>query len=178
MTSDRPRSPRDTAEPLRPGQVVRIWPLAGFYGLMWLGLSSVPLSWTVGYTEGWRPPPMPQPVVYGAILLGFLALALRGFRVGVRITDRGVTIRNVLSTRRIRWEEIEGFGIGLPPIFKVDPTCLIYCVNGRVRPVYSLGPPAGALSWTQRAVDRLQATLVERRGGAVPEPVAEPVRPW
>lgn len=155
-------------EPLRTGQVARVWPLAAVYGVLWLVLSVAPLSWTFGATDDWQPPAMPQPVIYGAIAAVFLLLAWRAFRIGVRVGDRGITIRNVTFSRRIAWEDIESFDLGLAPRFALDVTCLVRCADGTVRAVYALGQPVGIDRWTKRAVARLNATLEERRRTAAP----------
>lgn len=157
-----------TAEPLRSRQVARVWPLAAFYGLSWCVWLGLALNWTVGASEGWQPPSMPQPVIYGAIACVFLILAVRGFRIGVRVGEQGIAIRNVTSTRRIGWDEIERFEFGVPPRFAFEATCLVRRTDGTVRAAYSLGPPAGIDRWTHRAIARLNATLEERRRQSPP----------
>lgn len=161
--------------PLRTGEVARVWPLAGVYGVLWLMLALVPLSWAFGVTDHWHPPAMPQPVIYGVIALVFLLLTWRAFSIGVRVTAQGVTIRNVTFSRRVPWSEIERFEEGNADRWPGQFTCLVRRRDGSTVVAACLGPPLDVDRWTKRAIARLNATLEERRretatASAAPEP--------
>jgi hypothetical protein len=50
--------------------------------------------------------------VYAAICAPFVVLSIRTMRIGVFTSDAGVTVRGVLRTWKLRWDEIAAFEWG------------------------------------------------------------------
>jgi len=114
-------------------------------------------------------------VVYAALCLPWLALAVRMLRIGVVLGEEGVAIRNVLRTRRLRWDEIERFEMGHWGGF---PTGVARLRAGSWVRASALNPPAELQPWQNplilRLLDGLNAELERARAAGLAGPPREP----
>jgi len=79
--------------------------------------------------------------VHPAFALGcipWLMLAYLTFRIGIFPSSEGVLVRNVLRSRRIRWDEIERFDWGTWSGFPIGG---VYLRDGRFVRAFALNPP-------------------------------------
>jgi Bacterial PH domain len=113
-----------------------------------------------------------QRAIYAALAVAFLVLAVRTMRVGVITGPNGVTVRGVLSTRRLRWDEIERFEWGRWRGFGDYPVGVVRRRDGSAVTVLALNPPFEFVKGTDRRVPRLLEELNELLGRArgIPAP--------
>jgi hypothetical protein len=121
-------------------------------GLLWL-TPVVVLTPFVGLsTEG---------LIYLAICLPFLALSIRTMRIGVFTRPDGVTVRGVLRTWRLRWDEIAAFEWGT---WGGWPCGTVRRVDGSRVVVFALNPPLGSDDRVDVLLAGLNAELAARPG--------------
>lgn len=131
-------------------------------GLALSGVSLVSIARVIASEE----PVATVPAVAFFVLVWALALVYFGrvYRAGVVATPAGIVVRNVTHTRRLAWEEVEGFRLAAEPwypaICRIDlrdgGRVLAYGVQGRA--VSGAGKRAAG-----GQVDALNARLVEHR---------------
>jgi hypothetical protein len=149
--------------------IAAIWMLpAAFFGVFALDLSP----------DG-VPVPEGQRVIYGAIALFFLVLAVRTWRIGVFTRPDGVIVRNVLWTHRLRWEEIAAFAWGFWRGPGAYPCGVVRREDGRDITAFALNPPL-ELTVAQDArvpelLDELNEVLARARGWPHPPDADAPV---
>lgn len=113
-------------------------------------------------------------IVYGALCLPWLALAVRTLRIGVVVGEEGVTVRNVLRTRRVRWEDIDCFELGKWGGFPIGAARLH---DGRAVRAAALNPPAylgpEPEPGISRLIGELNAELDRARAAGLAGPAPE-----
>lgn len=125
--------------------------------------------------------PAGQRAIYAALAVVFLVLAVRTMRVGVLTGPDGVTVRGVLSTRRLRWDEIERFELGRWRGWGDYPCGVVRRADGSQLTVFALNPPfelaAGESREVPDALEALNAQLAVARGWSAPPPSGAPPDP-
>jgi hypothetical protein len=113
-----------------------------------------------------------QRVVYAAIALVSAALAARTARIGVVTAPDGVTVRGVVRSWRLRWEEIERFEWGRWRGWGSFPCGVVRRADGSQVTVFALNPPWEIPPGRSRAVPNALAELNEQLATARgwPEP--------
>ena len=81
-------------------------------GLLWLTPVAVLGPFALDLSPDGVPVPVEHRLLYLAICAPFLALSLRTMRIGLFTEPDGVTVRGVLRTRQIPWDQIAGFEWG------------------------------------------------------------------
>lgn len=114
--------------------------------------------------------PAGQRLVYLAICLPFVALAVRTMRTGVFTSDAGVTVRGVLWTWKLRWDEIAAFEWGVWGGWGTFPCGTVRRTDGSRIVVVALNPPLGDHDRVDRLLDALSAELAARRGSRSSDP--------
>jgi hypothetical protein len=113
--------------------------------------------------------------------VAFLVLAVRTMRVGVLTGPDGVTVRGVLSTRRLRRDEIERFEWGRWRGWGNYPCGVVRRADGSQLTVFALNPPfefaAGESRAVPDALEALNTQLAEARGWRPPPPSGAPPDP-
>jgi hypothetical protein len=129
--------------------------------------------------------PAGQRAVYGSLAAAFLVLAVRTLRIGVATGPCGVTVRGVLRTWTVPWEEVERFAWGAwrgPGGWSCG---VVRRRDGSSITVFALNPPFELRPGEDRTVpdllEALNARLAAARGwseppdsGAPPDPRAAP----
>src|SRR5690348_150113 len=109
----------------------------------------IPLLYLMGFVlfaalaiaPGWEvPPSTAERVVYALLSLPFLVLAVRTFRIAVITDAAGVRVRGVMRTRRIGWDDVDGFVMGSWGGF---PCGAVRRRDGSEVIAFALNPPAG-----------------------------------
>ena len=107
-------------------------------GLLWLTPVAVLGPFVLDLIPDGVPVPVEHRLLYLAICAPFLVLSLRTMRIGLFTEPDGVTVRGVLRTHHIPWDQIAGFewgkwgGFDLPMVRRTDGTCVvIYALNRR-----------------------------------------------
>jgi hypothetical protein len=97
----------------------------------------------------------------GLAVVGLVALVLlrRLRRVGVETSAEGLIVRNLLSTRRLAWEEVDGFEEGRRRGFT---TAAVRTRSGRRHGLSGVGDPGPA---ARRILRALEAELAAARRG-------------
>jgi hypothetical protein len=134
-----------------------------------------------GYFALDRGTPAGQRAIYAALAVAFLVLAVRTMRVGVLTRRDGVTVRGVLSTRRLHWDEIERFEWGRWRGWGDYPCGVVRRADGSQLTVFALNPPfefaAGESRAVPEALEALNAQLAAERGWSAPPPSGAPPDP-
>ena len=107
-----------------------------------------------------------QPV-YLAICAPFVALSVRTMQIGVFTRPDGVTVRGVLRTWKLRWDEIAAFEWGT---WGGWPCGVVRRTDGSRIVVFALNPPYGGTGGVDRLLDALNAELAARRGSRSSDP--------
>jgi hypothetical protein len=105
--------------------------------------------------------------IYAAICVPFLALSIRTMRIGVFTRPEGVTVRGVLRTWRLRWDEIAAFEWGL---WGGWPCGMVRRADGSRVIVFALNPPYGGTGGVDELLDALNAELAAARGSRSSDP--------
>jgi len=110
---------------------------------------------------------IPAVVVHPAWALGcvpFVVLAYLTFRIGIFPSADGVTVRNVLRSRRLAWEEIQRFDLGDWGGFSIGGA---YLADGRFVRAFALNPPfefkPGVSTTVPRLLEELNVELERAR---------------
>lgn len=102
----------------------------------------------------------PVYVVFIAVALGWVALAVRAARAGVVASPQGVVVRNILRGHSIKWHDIADFDIGRRR-FIGTPIPVVRLTSGRDVPMTSIEAPNPLLRSGNRdapnAVEKLRA---------------------
>jgi Bacterial PH domain len=116
--------------------------------------------------------PAGQRAVYAVLAAVPLVLAVRAARIGVYTGPEGVTVRGILRSWRLRWDEIERFEWGRWRGFGDYPVGVVRGRDGSRVTVLALNPPFEFVKGTDRRVPRLLEELNELLGRArgVPAP--------
>jgi hypothetical protein len=122
-----------------------------------------------------------QRLVYAALALVFLALAVRTFRIGVFTRPSGVVVRNTLRTTKLAWEEIAAFEWGLWRGWGSFACGVVRREDGRQVTCFALNPPFELTPGEDRRVPAILAelnqTLAQARGWPEPPPSRAPDDP-
>jgi hypothetical protein len=105
------------------------------------------------------PVPTGQRVVYGALALSFLTLAVRTWRIGIFTSTSGVIVRNVLRSARVSWEDIAAFEWGQWRGPGHYPCGVVRRSDGRQITAFALNPPFEFTPGQDRRVPELLAAL-------------------
>lgn len=119
---------------------------------------------------GDEPIPTADRLVYAALCLPWIVLALRTLRIGVLPSREGVLIRNVMRTRRAAWADIERFELGAWGGFPCGAARL---VDGRSLTIFALNPPFEFQTGQDPVVPRLLGELNEDLAAARAAGLAE-----
>ena len=113
-----------------------------------------------------------QRAVYAVLAAVPLVLAVRAFRIGVQTGPDGVTVRGILRSWKVRWDEIERFEWGRWRGFGDYPVGVVRRRDGSGITVLALNPPFEFVRGQDRRVPRLLSELNERLGEArgIPAP--------
>lgn len=116
--------------------------------------------------------PAGQRAVYGVLAALPLLAAVRAVRIGVVTGPDGVTVRGVLRSWRVRWDEIERFEWGRWRGFGDYPVGVVRRRDGSGITVLALNPPFEFVPGQDRRVPRLLEELNEMLGRArgIPAP--------
>ena len=109
---------------------------------------------------------IPAVVVHPAWALGcvpFVVLAYLTFRIGIFPSADGVTVRNVLRSRRLAWDQIQRFDLGDWGGFSIGGA---YLADGRFVRAFALNPPFEFKPGVSRTVPRLLEDLNAELGRA------------
>ena len=153
-------------------------------GLLWL-LPVVYLGvFALDLSPDGEPVPAGQRLVYAAICVPFLFLAVRTFMVGVFTGPNGVKVRGVLWTWKLRWDEIRAFEWGRWRGWGRFDCGIVRRETGSQITVFALNPPFEFTSGQDRRVPQMLAELNEQLARArgwghapasgAPDPFAPP----
>jgi hypothetical protein len=124
------------------------------------------------------PVPTGQRVAFGVLAALFGTLALRTARIGVFTRPDGVTVRGVLRSRRLRWEEIEAFEWGRWRGWGSFDCGVVRRADGSQITVFALNPPFELTAGQDRRVPEMLAALnnqlAQARGWPEPPPSGAP----
>jgi hypothetical protein len=107
-----------------------------------------------------------EQVVYGVIAALFGLLVVRTLRVAVVTQPRGVIVRNVLWTHRLRWSDVARFEMGRWRGWGGFPCGIVRRTDGRQVTAFALNPPFEIDAGQDRRVPDLLAQLNEELGRA------------
>jgi hypothetical protein len=116
--------------------------------------------------------PTGQRAVYAVLAALPLVFAARALRIGVLTGPEGVTVRGILRSTNVRWDEIERFEWGRWRGFGKYPVGVVRRRDGSAVTVLALNPPFEFIKGTDRRVPRLLEELNEMLGRArgIPAP--------
>jgi hypothetical protein len=148
---------------------------------LWL----VPVWWLGTFALDASPDGVPVPtgqrIVYAALCLPFLVLAVRTFRIGVLTREWGVVVRGVLWTWRLRWEEIAAFEWGEWRGAGGFDCGVVRREDGSQVTAFALNPPFEIHAGQDRRVPDMLAALNQElaraRGWSSPPPAMVPGDP-
>ncbi len=121
-----------------------------------------------------EPIPTNHRLVYAALCLPWIVLALRTLRIGVLPGRDGLVIRNVMRTRRVPWADVERFELGDWGGF---PCGVARLADGGKVVISALNPPFEFQKGQHPVVPRLLAELNEDLAAARGTGVIAPVTP-
>jgi Bacterial PH domain len=130
-------------------------------GLLWLTPVAVLTPFVLDLSPDGVPVPPENRLIYLAICLPFLALSVRTMRIGVFTDENGVTVRGVLRSRRLRWDEIAAFEWGA---WGGWPCGTVRRADGSRIVVFALNPPLGDDDRIDALLAELNAELAARPG--------------
>jgi hypothetical protein len=110
--------------------------------------------------------PAGQRAVYAVLAAVPLAFAARAVRIRVLTGPEGVTVRGILRSWRLRWDEIERFEWGRWRGFGDYPVGVVRRRDGSAITVLALNPPFEFVRGQDRRVPRLLEELNEMLGEA------------
>jgi hypothetical protein len=111
----------------------------------------------------------PLRVAVGLVAIPFIVLVVRLLPTGVYVDDDGVLIRNIPSSRRLAWSQIERFAIGPRPGFGNFPCGEAVLTDGEHVTIGSLNPSlAGGPAEIVPLIDDLNAHLARATGRTSP----------
>jgi Bacterial PH domain len=128
--------------------------LCGFLALLCIGLAAVGTAVAT-----------PLRAAIGLAALPFVVLVVRLLPTGVYVDDDGVLIRNIPSSRRLAWSQIERFAIGKRRGFGDFPCGEVVLTNGEHVTIGALNPSAaGGPAEIVPLIDDLNARLARATG--------------
>jgi len=104
--------------------------------------------------------PTDQRLVYAGLTLLFGLLTYRTLTIGVRVREQDVIVRGVLRSRRVPWERIEAFEMGLWGGF---PCGVVQRTDRLEVTIFALNPPVGGGGGVDAVLRDLNAELERHR---------------
>jgi hypothetical protein len=101
---------------------------------------------------------------FAVLAVPFVILIIRTLPMGVYLEPDGVVIRNVLATRRLKWDEIDRFAYGRYRGYGDYRCGVVLLARGGQVTIGALNPPAVGDMMILPLIDELNAHLAQATG--------------